>query len=166
MWDPSKWTETYVEWNPSWSLSRNIPMGDKLGLNLAYNGGFHFTTTDSADSGNPANSGNYAGSLNRTNTGDKLDSGLSATLMYSITEKFLISPNIRFTRYIYTQPQPSGVTRRDRSLNPGINFMWNPSPRWSIRWSLSSEFKHSNDANSPNYSKFDAATGISLTLKF
>jgi len=162
--DPSWWTETYTEWNPNWSLSRTIPINDKMGVNLSYNGGFHFTNTDPLNAGNYPNP--YGRAVGRTNTSDKLDNGLSASLMWSATKVLLLSPSVRFTQNLYTQPQGNGEVRRERSIGPGLNVMFSPSPRWSARLSLSGEFKHSNDPTSANYVKYDVGTAVSVTLKF
>ncbi len=154
MTDPSKWTEVYVEWNPNWSLSRTIPLGDKTGITLGYNGSYHFTRTDASSI------------TNKTNNSDKLDSGFSASFMWSLSEKLLLQPSVRFTHSLYTQPQDSGVHRQDRSVTPGVNLMWMPNSRLSVRWSVSSEFRHSNDPNTPNSSKIEGSTGVTVTLKF
>ncbi|MEI6871707.1 MAG: TonB-dependent receptor [Verrucomicrobiota bacterium] len=151
--DSSKWTEIYTEWNPTWSISRNIPLGDKTGLALGYNGGYHFTNTDQENGP-------------RTWSSDHLDSGVSATLSFSPIEKWVLQPGIRFTHQVYTQPQGAGGHRIDRTLSPGLTVLWMPTARWSVRASLSSEFKHSNNMDTPNYSKVDAGGGLTFTFKF
>jgi len=150
--DPSKWSEVYVEWNPNWGLSRNIPLGDKLNLTLSYSGGYHFTSTDP----NP-----------QTNSADKLDNNLSASLSYPVTDTVMVQTNVRFYHSLYTQPQTTESHRRDWGLAPGLTVMWTPSPRIALRWSVSGDFRRSNDQDlSPNSSKFDASTGVTVTLKF
>jgi len=154
--DPSKWTEVYVELNPNWSLTRNIPLGDHTNLTISYNGGYHFTTTDAVPD---TNSG--------TNTGDKLDTGVSANLSYAPSQKLMVQPNLRFSQSFYTQPQTTHTLRRDRTFTPGLMVIWNPSSKVSLRWSVSADFRHSNDQDlSPNCSKLDTSTGVSLNLKF
>ena len=154
--DPSKWTEVYVELNPNWSLTRNIPLGDQTNLTISYNGGYHFTTTDAVPD---TNSG--------TNTGDKLDTGVSANLSYAPSQKLMVQPNLRFSQSFYTQPQTTHTLRRDRTFTPGLMVIWNPSSKVSLRWSVSADFRHSNDQDlSPNCSKLDTSTGVSLNLKF
>lgn len=150
--DPSKWSEVYVEWNPNWGLSRNIPLADKLNLTLSYSGGYHFTFTDP----NP-----------KTNSADKLDNNLSVSLSYAATDTIMLQPNIRFSHSFYTQPQTTQSHRRDRGITPGLTVMWTPSPRIALRWSMSGDFRRSNDQDlSPNSNKFDASTGVTVTLKF
>lgn len=153
--DPSKWSEVYVEWNPNWGLSRNIPLGDQLNLTLSYSGGYHFTYTDP----------NLE--TRQTNSGDKLDNNLSASLSYAVTDTVMLQPNVRLSHSLYTQPQSSNVHRQDRGIAPGLTIVWTPSPRVALRWSMSGDFRHSTDQEkSPNCSKFDASTGVSVTLKF
>jgi len=149
--DASKWTEVYTEWNPNWSLSRNIGLGDKAGLTLGYNGGYHFTKTDP----NPL-----------TWSSDHLDSGVSLTLSLTPIEKWVIQPGVRFNYQVYTQPQNAGGHRSDRTLSPGLTVLWMPSERWSVRASFGSEFKYSSNADTPNYHKFEGSTGVSFTYKF
>jgi len=149
--DASKWTEVYTEWNPNWSLSRNIGLGDKAGLTLGYNGGYHFTKTDP----NP-----------RTWSSDHLDSGVSLTLSLTPIEKWVIQPGVRFNYQVYTQPQNAGGHRSDRTLSPGLTVLWMPTERWSLRASFGSEFKYSSNADTPNYHKFEGSTGVTFTYKF
>ena len=151
--DPSKWTEIYTEWNPTWSISRNIPLGEKTGLVLGYNGGYHFTNTDQENGP-------------RTWSSDHLDNGVSATLSYAPVEKWVLQPSVRFTHQIYTQPQSAGGHRLDRLVSPGLTLLWMPTARWSVRASVNSEFKHSNNIDTPNYSKVDCSGGVTFTFKF
>jgi hypothetical protein len=135
-----------------------------VGVNVAYNGSFHFTRTDPLDVRNSLNQ--YAGADGHTNNTDKLDNGVSASLMWSATKVLLVSPSVRFTQNLYTQPQANGEVRRERSIGPGLNVILSPSPKWSARFSVSGEFKHSNDPASANYTKYDVGTAVSVTLKF
>lgn len=155
--DPSRWTESYVEWNPNWSLARNIPLGDQTNLILSYNGGYHFTRTDAVPIGTGM----------KTNTGDKLDNGFSASLSYAPNQKVMLQPNVRVSQSLYTQPQTTYTLRRDRTVTPGLMVIWTPSAKVSLRWSVSADFRHSSDQlQAPNCSKVDASTGVSLNLKF
>jgi len=151
--DASKWTEIYTEWNPSWSLSRNITLTDKAGLSVSYNGGYHFTQVDQENAP-------------RTWSSDHLDNGVSLTLSYAPIEKWVLQPGVRFTHQIYTQPQSAGGHRMDRTLNPSLTVLWMPSARWSLRFTVNSEFKHSNNIDNPNYSKVEGASGVTFTFKF
>lgn len=155
MLDYSKWSEVYKEWNPNWGLSRNIPLGDQTNLTLSYSGGYHFTATDQDII------------TGKTNSGDKLDNALSVSLTYSPLEKVMLQPNVRFSHSLYTQPQSVSTLRRDHGITPGLTVMWMPTARLSVRWSLSADFRYCNDQTlSPNSSKLDAGTGVSLSLKF
>jgi hypothetical protein len=158
--DYSKWTEVYVEWNPNWGLSRNIALGDKVNLTLAYSGGYHFTATDAVPTYKDPDNG-------ISNTGDKLDNNLTVSLTYTPTEKVMLQPNVRVSHYIYTQPQSVATSRRDRGIAPGLTVMWMPTSKVSLRWSFTADFRHSNDQTlSPNSKKLDASTGLSVSLKF
>jgi len=155
MTDPSQWTESFVEWNPNWSLSRNLSLADKLGLSVSYTGGYHFTEADPSPT------------TGKINGGDKLDNALALSLMWSVTEKLLLMPSVRFSHSFYTQPQDSFVHRQDRSISPGITVIGTLTPRLSVRFSVTGEFRHSNSNPESNcISKLDAATGVSITLKF
>lgn len=149
--DASKWTEVYTEWNPTWSLSRNFTLGDKAGLSLGYNGGYHFTKTDP----NP-----------RTWSSDHLDTGISLTLSLTPIEKWVIQPGVRFNYQVYTQPQSAGGHRNDHTLSPGLTVLWMPTERWALRASVGSEFKYSNNQDTPNYHKLEGSMGVTFTYKF
>ncbi|RFC43590.1 MAG: hypothetical protein DVB28_001430 [Verrucomicrobia bacterium] len=158
--DYSKWTEIYSEWNPNWALSRNIPLGDQTNLSLSYSGSFHFTVTDPVPTGATADAF-------KTNTGDKLDNGVTLSLSYAPVEKIMLQPNVRLYHSFYTQPQSTQTLRRDRGITPGLTFLYMPSSRVAVRAVVSADFRHSNDQDlSPNSSKLDASVGVSLTLKF
>ena len=160
--DPSNWVEGYVEWNPNWSLSRNIPLGDKTSVSVTYNGSYHFTDLDPA-----VKTGGVAGvDMTKSNSGDKLDNALLVSLSYTPKDKWVLQPSLRFSHSLYTQPQVSPVHRMDRAFAPGLTCLWLPSPRWALRWSVSGEFRHSNDPVSPNSSKVELGTGATLTWKF
>jgi hypothetical protein len=145
------WQESYVDFTPNWSLDRSFSLGEKVGLTVGYNGAYHFSETD------------------RGNSLDKLDSGVSASLMILPTEKFLISPSVRFTHGLFTRTQSfsdPGQHRRTTLVSPGLTFMWMPNPRVSARAGLSADFFRSNDPDQPSYNKFDVSSGVSLTFKF
>jgi outer membrane receptor protein involved in Fe transport len=152
--DPSNWKEGYVEWLPNWSLSRNIPLRDKLNLTVGYNGSYHFTRTD-------PNAG-----WSNTNSSDRIDSSASVSLMWSFMDKFLLMPSFRYTHSIYTHTQQAGGHRADRTLSPSLALVWSPRPWLSARWSVGGEFRHSSDANTPNSSKLELGTGMSVTIRF
>ena len=156
--DPSKWTESYTEWNPTWSLSRNIPVGEKAGVTLGYNGGYHFTRIDQNDGGITSNAP-------RTWSLDHLDNGVSFIVNYPF-RKWIFQEGLRFTHSIYTQPQSAGGHRMDRTISPSLTAIWSPTQRWSLRVSLGGEFKHSNNTDTPNYHKFEGSTGVTFTYKF
>lgn len=145
------WTETYVEFNPTWSLSRSFSLGEKLGLTMGYFGGYHFSQTD------------------KGNSLDKLDSGANASLMYMPTQTLLISPGLRFLYGHFTRTQSAsdpGEHRRTTSFAPSLSFMWMPKPWISARVGLSADFFRSNDSDQPSYNKYDVSSGFSLTVKF
>lgn len=154
--DYRKWTESYVEWNPNWGLSRNISLADKLSLSISYSGGYRFSKIDPQP---------LLG-LN-SNTLDKLDNALTLSLMWSPSDKLLVLNSLRFSHALYTHKQTDSVHRRDTTASPSLTFIWTLSPRWSARVSLTGEFRKSNSLPDTNcYNKLDAATGLSLTLKF
>ncbi len=152
--DPSNWTEGYVEWNPNWSLSRNISLADKLNLSLAYNGGYHISRTDP----NPG--------WEKTDSGDKFDSGVSLSLIWAPVDKWVLIPSMRFTHSLYTHGQQAGGHRQDRSLGPGMSVMFLPTQRVALRFSVGGEFRHTTDSLSPRYSKLDVGSGVTFSLKF
>ena len=156
--DPSKWTESYTEWNPTWSLSRNIPVGEKAGVTVGYNGGYHFTQIDQGDGG-------LSSTAPRTWSLDHLDNGLSFTMSYPLG-KWLFQEGVRFTHSIYTQPQSAGGHRMDRTVSPSLTAIWSPTERWSLRVSLGGEVKHSNNTDTQNYKKVEGSSGVTFTYKF
>ncbi len=145
------WNESYVEFNPTWSLARSISLGEKLGLTVSYFGGYHFSQTDGG------------------NSLDKLDSGANVSLMYMPTQTFLISPGLRFMYGHFTRTQSvtdPGERRRTTSVAPNLSFMWMPKPWISARAGLSADFFRSNDSDQPSYNKYDVSSGFTLTFKF
>lgn len=158
--DPSKWQEGFVDWSPNWALMRSVSFNDKLNLILSYSGAYHFTEASQIPE-----------LQNRTNSNDKLDSTLMASLMWSLTSKWMLQPSMRLTHSLYTQPTNAvgdlpKVHRRDRTLGPSLSVMWSPTPRVSCRASVGGEFRNSNDPLTQNYSKFEASIGLSAALKF
>ena len=165
--DPSNWSEGYVEYSPNWSLSRNIGLAEKLNLSVSYNGAYHFSRTDSVDGYSRA--------------GDKWENGVSLSLIWAPLEKLVLIPNVRLTHYLYTQSQTAGgdydelrflgvraleIHRQDRTLSPGLTVMYSLTPRVSLRFSVSGEFRHSTDPASSGVRKFDAGGGVSFSVKF
>ena len=154
--DPSNWSEGYVEYNPNWSLSRNIGLAEKLNLSVSYTGGYHFSHTDPSS----------LDTKDYSKTGDKLENGVSLSLIWTPVEKLLLIPNIRFTHYAYTQSQRGGGHRLDRTLGPGLSVTYALTPRVSLRFSVSSEFRHSTAPENSGVRKFDAGGGVSFSVKF
>jgi outer membrane receptor protein involved in Fe transport len=154
--DPSNWSEGYVEYNPNWSLSRNIGLAEKLNLSVSYTGGYHFSRTDTS----PLDTNDYSKS------GDKLENGVSLSLIWVPLEKLLLIPSIRFTHYAYTQGQRLEGHRQDRALSPGLTVMYSLTPRISLRFSVSSEFRHSTAPENSGIRKLDAGGGVSFSVKF
>jgi outer membrane receptor protein involved in Fe transport len=157
--DPSKWREGFVDWSPNWSLMRSVSFTDKLNLILGYSGAYHFTETDPLQG--PANSN------------DKLDSTVMASLMWSVSPKWMLQPAVRFTHALYTQHLRDSVHkldihRRDKTFSPSVSLIWNPGPRFSVRTSVGGEFRKSNlnDGSAPDYSKFEASVGVTALFKF
>jgi hypothetical protein len=161
--DPSNWSEGYVEYKPNWSLSRNISLSEKLSLSVSYNGAYHFSHTDSTS---PAVDGR-----DPRKTGDNLENGGSVSLIWAPVEKLLFIPGFRFTHYGYTRSQFIGGTyvgghRQDRTLNPSITTIYALSPRVSLRFMVSSEFRHSTQAVFSGVRKYDLGGGITFSVKF
>jgi hypothetical protein len=154
--DPSNWSEGYTEIKPNWSLARNIGLGEKLNLSVAYNGAYHFSRTDPIEGDTD----------NFTRTADNWENGASLSLMWAPVEKILFIPSFRFTHYLYTRSQRFGGRRQDRTMSPGITAMYMLSQRVSFRISVGGDFRHSSQPENSGVRKYDAGVGLSLNAKF
>lgn len=154
--DPSNWTEGYVEYKPTWSLSRNIALAEKLNLSISYTGAYHFSRTDPTV-GDPED---------YSKVGDNLENGVSLSLIWVPVEKFLLIPNFRITHYGYTQGQRLGGHRQDRTMSPGLTAMYALTERVSLRFSTSGEFRHSTAPENSGIRKLDIGGGLSCSVKF
>lgn len=153
--DPSNWSEGYVEFKPNWSLSRNISLADKLNLSVSYSGAYHFSHTDPV-----------VGDVeDYRRVGDNLENGLSLSLIWAPLDKFILIPSFRVTHYAYTQRQRGG-SRQDRTLSPNLTAMYSISQRVALRFSLGADFRHSTVAQNSGVRKLDTGLGVSVTVKF
>jgi hypothetical protein len=157
LFEAGNWNEVYTEFNPNWSLDRMFSLTTKITGSLSYSGGYHFTYTDPNTAPSPTRIGN-----------DHLNNALMLSLMYAPVEQWLVQPYIRGAHAAFTR---SGAVkgnehRRDLTRSLGVNVVWSPTERTSIRASISGEFRNSNDPVITDYSKFEAATGLSFTFRF
>jgi hypothetical protein len=154
--DPSNWSEGYTEFKPTWSLSRNIALLEKLNLSVSYSGAYHFSHTDPISTDTE----------DFTKTADNFENSASLSLMWAPVDKLLFIPSCRFTHYLYTRSQRLGGRREDRTLSPSITAMYSISQRISLRVSLGGDFRHSSQPENSGVRKFDTGVGASFTLKF
>jgi outer membrane receptor protein involved in Fe transport len=154
--DPSNWTEGYVEYKPTWSLSRNIALADKLSLSVSYSGAYHFSRTDPT----------IGDVEDFRKIGDNLENGVSMSLLWGPVEKLLLIPSFRFTHYNYTQSQRLGGHRQDRTMSPNLSALYSLTERVSLRFSISGEFRHSSAPENSGVRKLDAGGGVSCSVKF
>lgn len=159
------WKETITEWIPKWSLVRDIKLLEKLNLALGYNGSYHFSN------GRPAlGSEDYAlGNSNYVRRYEKVDSVLTATLIYSPLKKIVILPGFSWANSSFRHPQYGNDVgrRQDISTTSSVSVIWSPLSRLSVRFSWSREFRRSNDeSSSPTTHKRDFGGGVTCSVKF
>jgi outer membrane receptor protein involved in Fe transport len=153
--DPSNWSEGYVEYKPSLSISHNIALADKLNLSLSYTGAYHLSRTDST----------VGDTEDYSQIGDNLENGVSVSLIWAPVEKLLLIPSLRLTHYSYTENQREGH-RQDRTINPSLTVMYPITQRMALRVTAGSEFRHSTLAQNSGVRKYDLGGGLSLSFKF
>ena len=155
MFDGGNWKEIYTEWNPNWSLDRSFSLPKGIEGSISYSGGYHFTTTDPFPT---------------SHVNDRWDNSLMVSLMYAPAEKWMLQPYVRLAHSIYTRSVNSNGTghRRDLTSSIGMNVVWSPTDRTSVRFSVRGEKRNSNESDSivTHYSKFDAVTGVTFSLRF
>ena len=157
LFEPGNWGEVYTEFSPNWSLDRYFTISPKWSASLGYSGAYHFTHTDPYPT-------------SRVN--DRVDSNLMASVMFSPSASWMFQPYARVAHSLYTRSgrvdglAGNNAHRRDLVRSIGLNAVWTLSDRTSVRASVSGEFRNSNDPNITDYGKFDAATGLTFTLRF
>lgn len=159
MFEEGNWNEIFTEFNPNWALDRSFELTKKVSASLGYSGGYHFTCADGDKLSTPQKTERW---------NDHLDNALMLNVMYSPNEKWMFQPFARVAHALYTRTAEikGHEHRRDLTRSLGVNVVWSPTERTSIRASISGEFRNSNDPSTTDYSKFDAATGVSFTFKF
>jgi hypothetical protein len=141
------WTEFYTEWVPTWGLERQIPLGEKHLLSVAYTGANHWTYTDP---------------LPTTNVNDRLDSILSLTWSWHLSPSVLLQPYYRVQYTHYWQ----NAIRNDYFHTLGAALVWQLKPWAALRAFTSWESRDSNDPLIQDYQKFDSGVGLTLALRF
>ncbi len=148
------WKEVLTEYSPSWGLDRSFVLTPKISGSIGYSGAYHFTDTDPL----PTRTAN-----------DRLDNALMLSLVYMPSEHWMIQPYGRVSYSMYTRSgevDTTGEHRRDLIQSLGVNVMWIPTQRISVRASISGECRNSNDPLTTDYNKMEAATGVSFTVRF
>ncbi len=141
------WHEFYTELLPSWSLERQIPLGEKHALSIAYIGAAHFTHTDPAPS---------------TNIQDRFDSILAVTWSWPLAPTLVLQPFYRFQHTHYWE----NSDRNDVFHTLGASLTWAFNDWASVRVFTSWEKRDSNDELIQDYQEFDTGGGLSIALRF
>jgi hypothetical protein len=159
------WKEAYTELTPSWGLDRSFAFSPRWSGSVSYTGAYHFSNADPT-ANQPTRRWN-----------DRLDNALMLSLMFTPTEQWMIQPFARVMHSAFVRSggiDPTGIylaggsdaRRRDLNQSFGLNVMWMPTPRFSVRAFASGEFRNSNDPFVPDYSKFETGLGMSLNIRF
>jgi hypothetical protein len=139
--------EFYTELLPGWGIERQIPIGDKQLISLAYVGAYHWTHTDPDPT---------------SHTNDRLDSIAALTWNIQLLPKLILQPYYRFQFTHYTE----NSNRNDFFHTLGLSAVWVLNEWASVRAFTSWESRNSTDPVIADYQKFDTGGGLSFILRF
>lgn len=143
----NEWAEFYTELTPTWSIERNIPLGEKCILTAGYYGAWHWTQTDP---------------LPVKHINDRLDTALGLTVTAELLPRFLAQAYYRLQWSHYSE----NSDRNDMYHNLGLALIYAFNDWASVRTFVSWENRNSTDPIVADYQTFNAGGGLMFSARY
>ncbi len=140
------WNEFYVELTPSWSIERNLQIGNGQ-LTVGYYGAYHWTQTDP---------------MPVQHINDRLDSTLGLFYSQELLPHLVVQPYYRFQWSHYTE----NSDRNDFYNTVGLALIYSFNDWASLRTFVSYENRNSTDDTVADYNKWDSGAGVTFSARF
>lgn len=170
--------EFYKEFLPYLGIQKSFPLGESALFSIEYDAYLHVTEVTPAsdlltadgiplftvdDSGNPVPAAQFDPRPNAY-INDRMDHVLTLTFAYMPLESVILRP---FYRFMYTDYlKGDWGDRNDTIQTIGLVATWDLAKWCQLRGFISYDHHESDDERIPDYRKWDAGSGVSLSVKF